>query len=59
MFERARGRERLDLVDGRAGAAHEVFEAGERPARAFVVDVVEQRVVESAHRSQPEPHREV
>ena len=59
LLERARGRQRLDLVDRRAGAAHEVFEVGERLIGAFVVDAVEQRVVQAAHRSQPEPHREV
>ena len=33
VLERARGRERLDLVDGRAGTPHEVLEVGERPHR--------------------------
>ena len=59
LLEGAGCRERLDLVDGRAGAAHEVFEIGERPFGSFVVDAVEQRVVQPAHAAQPEPHREV
>ncbi len=58
-FERARGRERLDLVDGRARTAYEVFEVGEDALRPFVVDAVEQRVVQAAHAPQPEPDREV
>ena len=54
-----RCRERLDLVDGRTRPAHEIFEVGERMVGALVVDVVEQRVVQPAYRTQPEPHREV
>ena len=59
MLERARGCERFHLVDGRAGAAHEVFEVGEGMFGAFVVDAVEQRVVQAAHAPQPEPDRKV
>jgi hypothetical protein len=42
--ERTGGRERLDRVDRRAGAAHEVFDVVERVLQPFVVDPVEQRV---------------
>ena len=49
--ERARGRERLERVDGRAGAPGEVLEVGERLLGALVVDAVEQRVARARARS--------
>ena len=55
--ERARGRQRLDGVGGRAGAAGEVGERRERLAVAFCVDAIEQRVGETAHVAQPDAHR--
>jgi hypothetical protein len=59
MLERARGCERFDLIDGGAGATHEVFEVGVRLHRAFVVDAIEQRVVQTPYGSQTEAHCQV
>ena len=51
MFERAGGRERLDLIDRGTRTAHEVFEIAKRLLGTFVVDVIEQGVVQPCERN--------